>query len=117
MEVCSRSKREFILVILIISIAPLQEYVQSYMQLNRGVHPPEAFPPCFRFRLFSKNFPTLWKIFKILHTLCVFRFPPYFDHDAFMHHPMQVLDAPAIEQSSITLTLWSGQVLEWHLLD
>ena len=70
------------------------------------------FPPCFRFPLFSKNFPTLRKIFKILHTICVFRFPPYFDHDAFMHHPMQVLDAPAIEQSSITLTLWSGQVLD-----
>jgi len=30
-----------------------------------------------------------------LHILCVFRFPPYFDHDAFMHHTMHILDAPA----------------------
>jgi len=30
-----------------------------------------------------------------LHTLCVFRFPTYFDHDAFMHHTMHVLDAHA----------------------
>jgi len=29
-----------------------------------------------------------------LHILRVFRFPPYFYHDAFMHHPMHVLDAP-----------------------
>ena len=32
-----------------------------------------------------------------LHTFCVFRFPPYFDHDAFMHHTMHVLDAPAFK--------------------
>ena len=25
--------------------------------------------------------------------MCI-SFPPYFDHDAFMHHPMLVLDAP-----------------------
>ena len=27
--------------------------------------------------------------------LCVFR-SPYFDHDAFMHHTMHVLDAPDV---------------------
>ena len=26
--------------------------------------------------------------------MCI-SFPPYFDHDAFMHHPMHVLHAPA----------------------
>src|SRR6218665_1991187 len=27
--------------------------------------------------------------------MCI-SFPPYFDHDAFMHHPMHVLDAPVL---------------------
>src|SRR6218665_1857805 len=39
------------------------------------------FPPCFR------------KI-QQLFTYFTCNFPPYFDHDAFMHHPMHVLDAP-----------------------
>src|SRR6218665_2391855 len=43
-----------------------------------------------------KNFPpVLDKITFFLHTLCI-SFPPYFDHDAFMHHPMRVLDASVI---------------------
>ena len=37
--------------------------------------------------------PVFGKFTSFLHTFCVF-FPPYFDHDAFMHHPMHVLDAP-----------------------
>src|SRR6218665_2308821 len=50
------------------------------------------FPPYF-----SKFLPSVSEKFTcILHTVCVFRFPPYFDHDAFIHHPMHVLDAPAI---------------------
>jgi len=32
-----------------------------------------------------------------LHTSRVFCFPPYFYHDAFMHHTMDVLDAPVGE--------------------
>src|SRR6218665_1443822 len=48
-----------------------------------------SFPPTFT------NFPPiLGKFTCILHTLRVY-FSPYFDHDAFMHHPMHVLDAPA----------------------
>jgi len=46
-------------------------------------------------------FPPLWKIspcFRKIHLvftyfMCI-SFPPYFDHDGFMHHPMHVLDAP-----------------------
>ena len=34
-----------------------------------------------------KNFPVLEKFTCFLHTLCVFRFPPYFDHAAFMPTP------------------------------
>jgi len=37
--------------------------------------------------------PVLEKFTCFLHTLWVFRFPPYFDHDALIHHPMHVLDA------------------------
>jgi len=37
--------------------------------------------------MFSKNLP-------VLNVLYVFFVSPYFDHDAFMHHTMHVLDAP-----------------------
>jgi len=40
------------------------------------------FPPCFR------KIPLLFTYF-----MCI-SFPPYFDYDAFMHHPMHVLDFP-----------------------
>ena len=45
--------------------------------------------------LFSKNyyFPLFLKNSPAFYILYVY-FPPYFDHDAFMHHPMHVLDAP-----------------------
>ena len=56
------------------------------------------FPPVLQKLLSAptfNNFPTvLEKFTSFLHTLCVFRFPPYFDRDAFMHRPMHVLDTP-----------------------
>src|SRR6218665_1890433 len=57
------------------------------------------FPPCFAkiiiyFPPTLKNSsPVFEKFTCFLYNLCVFRFP-YFDHDAFMHHPMHVLEAP-----------------------
>src|SRR6218665_3198244 len=58
-----------------------------------------TFPPCFaKFIItpyFEKLPPVLDKITFFLNTLCI-SFPPYFDHDAFMHHPMRVLDASVI---------------------
>ena len=91
-------------------------YSYLFRQSTRGVHPPLrpwCISPCFRFApYFREIFQTLWRIFKISpfpeirHTLfskihllftyflCI-SFPPYFDHDGFMHHPMHVLDAPA----------------------
>ena len=33
-----------------------------------------------------------------LHTLLLFLFPS-FDHDAFMHHTMHVLDAPDVDEA------------------
>ena len=68
----------------------------------------QNFPLFSLFQYISPNFgiiiisPLLLQIFPsdfvksmcFLHTFCVFRFPPQFDHDAFMHHTMHVLDAP-----------------------
>ena len=64
---------------------------------------PHIFPVSVHFPLFRENyyFPLLWKIppcFRKIHLLFTYfmciSFPPYFDHDALMHHPMHVLDAP-----------------------
>src|SRR6218665_3070066 len=66
------------------------------------------FPPIFLFQyispLFRQNYyfpPTLTNFapcFRQFHLLFTYftciSFPPYFDHDAFMHHTMHVLDAP-----------------------
>src|SRR6218665_3759278 len=61
-----------------------------------------TYPPCFAkiivSSLFSKISPLAFEKFKNLHLLftyfmCIF-VSPYFDHDAFMHHPMHVLVAP-----------------------
>ena len=70
----------------------------------------DAFRPCIRFApYFLKNFWLCLRKFYLLFTyfLCTL-FPPYFDHDAFMHHPMHVLDAPdrvSIEVSENRLSL------------
>ena len=99
--------------------------------------PPETmmhFPPCFRFSpLFQKNFSDFLKNFNNLtfsrkiswlsaakisddlfyanspafYILYVY-FPPYFDHDAFMHHPMHVLDAPGYCCGKQCELLWTN---------
>jgi len=48
--------------------------------------------------------PSFHKIYKFPYfreidafcLICVFCFPLLFDHDAFMHHTLHVLDAPAV---------------------
>src|SRR6218665_2940093 len=55
-----------------------------------------TFPPVWRKLLFSptfKNFPSFRKIHLLFTYFMYISFPSYFDHDAFMHHPMHVLDA------------------------
>src|SRR6218665_1546780 len=65
------------------------------------------FPPISLFQhispLFNENyssplllqiFPLFWANSPAFYIIYVY-FPRYFDHDAFMHHPMHVLDAPA----------------------
>src|SRR6218665_1519826 len=55
------------------------------------------FPPVWR-KLFPPYFEKFTPCFQEIHLLFTYfsciSFPPYFDHDAFMHHPMHVLDAP-----------------------
>src|SRR6218665_2180092 len=65
-------------------IYPLFSLFQYISPLFRENYSPyfEKFSP-----LFYKNSPA----FCILYVYFV---SPYFDHDAFMHHPMHVLDAP-----------------------
>src|SRR6218665_390036 len=65
-------------------------------------HRPPQIPPLFRENYY---FPPTFRIFHLcfrkIHLLFTYftciSFPPYFDRDAFMHHPMHVLDAPAPE--------------------
>ena len=57
------------------------------------------FPLCFAkiiiSPLLSKLPPCFWNINLLFTCFLCISFPPYFDHDAFMHHhPMHVLDAP-----------------------
>ena len=57
-----------------------------------------TFPPVSRILLISPYFAKFAPSFRKIHLLFTYfvciSFPPYFDHDAFMHHPMHVLDAP-----------------------
>src|SRR6218665_3189489 len=63
------------------------------------------FPPDWRKLLFPPTFtnfpPVFGKFTSFLHTFWVF--PPYFDHDAFMVHPMHVLDAPGLRTLYLTI--------------
>jgi len=57
-----------------------------------------TFPPVSRKLLFPpyfEKFPPLYKNSPAFYILYVYFVSPYFDHDAFMHHPMHVLNAPA----------------------
>ena len=52
--------------------------------------------PCFAKIIISpsKNFiPCFQKNYLLFTYFMCISFPPYFDHDAFMHHPLHVLDA------------------------
>src|SRR6218665_893367 len=77
-----------------------------------------TFPPVSRKLFFPPYFynfpPVLGKFTCFLHTLRVFR-SPYFDHDAFMHHPMHVLDAPGnMSTMAGQHTLDADSGLSWY---
>jgi len=80
------------------------------------------FPPCFR------------QIHLLFTYFTCISFPPHFDHDAFMHHPMHVLDAsdtihekvPSISSQFHQKPAWKDVVVnfcqnvfsclsEWHM--
>ena len=72
------------------------------------------FPPVSRKLLFP---PTLTNFPPVLHKFTCFTcisFAPYFYHDAFMHHPIHVLDAPACKkcwQQLLSTTWWRFQII------
>ena len=49
----------------------------------------------YYFPLLLKMSPCFRKIHLLFSYFMCASFPPYFDHDAFLHHPIYVLDAPA----------------------
>ena len=62
----------------------LFQYIFPLFRENYNFPCFKKFPPCFR------------KIHLLFTYFMCFSFPPTcFDHDAFMHHPMHELDAPA----------------------
>ena len=67
--------------------------ISSLFSLFQYMSPPVSrellFPPAFQ------NFPLFIKIHLLFTYFLFISFPPYFDHDAVMHHPMHILDASA----------------------
>jgi len=51
----------------------------------------QNFPLLSLFPLLFLNSPLFHKICMVFTYFLCFSLPPYFDHDAFMHHPMHVL--------------------------
>jgi len=66
--------------------------ISPLLSLFRYIFPPVSrklfFPPYFN------KFSLCFTQIHLLYTCFTCIFPPYFDHDAFKHHPMHVLDAP-----------------------
>src|SRR6218665_2461036 len=78
---------------------------------------PSVFPVSVHFPLFRENyyFPLLSKIsplfLKNSPAFYIFYvFSPYFDHDAFMHHPMHVLDAPGLGRHTLYAIDGEGRI-------
>src|SRR6218665_2920037 len=67
-----------------------------------------TFPPVSENLVFSpafQNFPLISFNLPVLNVLYVFFVSPYFDHDAFMHHTVHVLDASGILCPTCELTV------------
>src|SRR6218665_3080058 len=75
----------------------ISPYFRKILGLSGKFHKFSLFPKKFPKFLISPLFQKFSPCFKeIQHLFTYFTciFPPYFDHDAFMHYPMHVLDAP-----------------------
>jgi len=66
--------------------------LRSLLHWSRGIHPPK---PMMHIAYFHKMYVFLLNLHFLL--------PSYFDHDAFLHHALHVLGAPALK--------WLGQLL------
>src|SRR6218665_147785 len=68
-------------------------------------------PPTFT------NFTTVLEKFTCFftHFMCIL-FPPCFDHDAFMHHPMHILDAPDGNTIEFGYRLWPHPINEINVI-
>jgi len=84
---------------------PCQNEIKSAAAGLRGIHPPKPmmhivyslYFPKKCFPLFPQNlyiFPYISAKFMFLGLIYGFLLPPYFDHDAFMHHALHVPDTP-----------------------
>src|SRR6218665_2764204 len=89
-----------------------------FLVIDQKFRIPPIFAVSAHFPLFRENFsfPLLLQMslcFRQIHLLFTYFtcISPYFDHDAFMHHPMHVLDAPASQWWSATET----QIYKWSL--
>ena len=75
----------------------------AFFHKHTGVHPNTSmmyivdspyFHKIYKFPYFSKIYK--FPYFRSIYCFClIYVFPPYFDHDAFMHHALHVLDASA----------------------
>jgi len=83
-----------------------------------SVHCPLLFRENYYFALLFKISPPCFRKIHLLFTyfMCI-SFPPYFDHDAFMHHPMHV-GPTSMAVSSVQL-YWStmGTLAGWDLIN
>src|SRR6218665_1771993 len=65
---------------------------------SKVIHLSTYFRKIYQFNPISTKFTFFGLIY-------VFLLPPYFDHDAFMHHALHVLDAPALVNMADTRKL------------
>src|SRR6218665_2500259 len=72
-------------------VPPIFEFLLYFLCFS--IFPPASrkllFPPTF------SNVPLFSKNSRVFYMLYVYFVSPYFAHDAFMHHTMHVMDAPA----------------------
>src|SRR6218665_2571268 len=102
-QISLRFSRNFQTLLKISKMLPFPENFFDFHPTTNFKFPPifpvsVHFPPAFREHYYSPSFskPTPFsKNSPAFYILYVYFVSPYFDHDAFMHHPMHVLDVPA----------------------
>src|SRR6218665_636857 len=82
------------------------KFLMTFFSTTNFEFPPcfhcfSTFPPCFDKFFLCPLISQISPCFRQIHLLFTYFtcISPYFDHDAFMHHPMHVLDAPGCRQA------------------